>query len=587
MKCCSGGREVGLGRGWPALGARGFVAAVIALAVLLALSASATARSFAIERFAVDLDVRADGSLAVQETLTVDFRGAHNGLYRTIPIRYVRQGLEFALRLDDIQALDEAHQSLRTEVTYPGAYVKIKAWVPGAVNATKTVRILYRVRRGLLAFDDHEELYWNVTGNEWEVPIREAAATVTLPPGVSAGRVQVVAYTGPRGGAGTDYEARVDDTIRFRTTRPLRPREGFTIVVGWPQGVVARPAAWRQAWWMAMDNWPLGLPVATLLAMGLLWRAYGRDPQSARSIKPEYGPPPGIVPAEGGALLDQKAEPSDVIATLVDLAVRGAIAIEPVDGDDFVFRRVRDLAGDSSLTPLERFVLQKVFGEQLSLHDRHLSAMRRDSEYVFAPIRDAIYRALVEHRLFSSSPFWIRQGWGWAGAILLLGAGGLLVSLDRLGPLGSPLAIGTGLSGLVVLAFARIMPRRTWRGVKLLVHLRGFQEFLERAEKDRLERLPADTLHRLLPWAISLGVAEQWIHRFEEMKVDAPTWYRSAEPFNLTGYRQSLTSFGRRNTEALVASRRGDGGGGGGSGSSGFSGGSSGGGGGGGGGGTF
>jgi uncharacterized membrane protein YgcG len=576
-----------LSRGGPALGGRGSACAVIALAVVLVFPAIAAARSFAIERFAVDLDVQPDGSLAVQETLTVTFRGAHNGLYRTIPVHYVRQGLDFALRLDDIHALGEAHQPLRTEVSYPGSYVRIKAWVPGAVDATKTVRILYRVRRGLLTFDDHDELYWNVTGNEWEVPILEAAATVTLPPGLPANSAQVTAYTGPRGFAGTDYQASAGDAIRFRTTRPLRPREGLTIVVGWPPGVVARPAAWQQAWWLVLDNWPFALPVTTLLAMGLLWRAYGRDPQADHSIKPEYGPPPDLVPAEGGALLDQKAEPSDVIATLVDLAVRGAIAIEPVDFDDYIFRRVRDLEADTSLTPLERFVLRKVFGEQLSLHDRHLSAMRRDSEYVFAPIRDRIYRTLVEHRLFSSSPFWVRQGWGWIGGILLLAGGALLVTLDQLGPLGLSLAIGVGVSGLIVLAFARVMPRRTWRGAKLLVHLRGFQEFLERAEKDRLERLPPDTLHRLLPWAIALGVTEQWIHRFEGLKVNAPTWYRSAEPFNLTHYRQSLSDFGRRNTEALVASRRGDGGGGGGSGSSGFSGGSSGGGVGGGGGGTF
>jgi hypothetical protein len=548
----------------------------------------ASARSFVIERFAVDLDVRSDGSLGVRETITVAFHGAHNGLYRLIPIRYVRQGLEFALRLDDIHVLDQGHASLRTELSYPGAYVKIKAWVPGAVDTTKTVQISYRVRRGLLAFDNHDELYWNVTGDEWEVPIREAEATVTLPPGLPMRGVHTVAYTGPRSAAGTDYEAGVDGTIHFRATRPLRPREGFTIVVAWPPGLVARPPAWRQAWWFAVDNWPLALPLATLLGMGLLWRAYGRDPRADRSIKPEYGPPSDLAPAEGGALLDQKAEPSDVIATLVDLAVRGYITVEPVGDDDFIFRRVRDLTGDSTLTPLEGFVLRKVFGEQLSLHERHLSELRRDSEYVFAPIRDAIYRALVEHRLFPSSPFWIRQGWGWVGGLLLLAGGGLLVAQDRWGPLGLPLAAGAGLSGLVILAFARIMPRRTWRGVKLLVHLRGFQEFLERAEKDRLARLPADTLHRWLPWAIALGVAEPWIHRFEGVKVEVPAWYRSGEPFTLTRYRQSLTSFERGNTEALTVARRGSGeGGSAGSGSSGFSGGSSGGGFGGGGGGTF
>jgi hypothetical protein len=146
---------------------------------------------------------------------------ALHGAFRLIPVRYVRHGLEFSLRLDDIQVLDDAHEPLRTHVTYPGAYVKIKAWVPGAVDTTKTVRVVYRVRRGLLAFDDHDELYWNVTGDEWEVPIGEATATVTLPPGLSLAGLQAIAYTGPRGAAGADYEARVEPFSLSRYQRNL------------------------------------------------------------------------------------------------------------------------------------------------------------------------------------------------------------------------------------------------------------------------------------------------------------------------------------------------------------------------------
>ncbi len=523
----------------------------------------------------------------MHETLTFHFQGRHQGVIRLIPVRYLRHGLEHALRLDDIHVLDEAHTALRTEVAYPGRYVRIKAWVPGAVDTTKTVRVQYRVRRGLLAFDDHDELYWNVTGDEWDVPIGSAEAQVTLPPGVPSDSVQATAYTGPRGAAGGDWEhERGDGRVTFRTTRPLRPREGLTIVVGWPPGAVTRPGAGQEAWWLAIDHWPLVLPVLMLVMMGFIWRAYGRDPALGRSIKPEYGPPAGLAPAEAGTLIDQKADTSDVLATLVDLAVRGYLAIEPMDDDDYRLRRLRPLAGDRSVTSLERVVLQKVFGEQLSLTERRLSELRRDSRYVFAPIRDAIYRAMVEDRYFPRSPFWIRQGWGWAGVALLAVAVVLFIELDRFGRLGWPLPAGVASSGLVVLAFAHAMPRRTWRGVRLLIHLRGFQEFLERAERDRLERLPADTLHRWLPWAIALGVAEQWIHRFEGLKVDSPGWLAGRGPFDLSGYERRLTDFSRRTTEALLSGRRGDGIGHGGGGS-GFAGGASGGGFGGGGGRTF
>jgi hypothetical protein len=88
----------------------------------------------------------------------------------------------------------------------------------------------------------------------------------------------------------------------------------------------------------------------------------------------------------------------------------------------------------------------------------------------------------------------------------------------------SPVIAAAGLivSGLVLLVFSRAMPRRTWKGARSLVHVRGFQEFLERAEKDRLARMPSDTLHRWLPWAIALGVSERWIWAFDGLAVEPP-----------------------------------------------------------------
>jgi uncharacterized membrane protein YgcG len=523
----------------------------------------------------------------VHEVLTFGFQGYHNGVIRLIPVRDLRHGIALDLRVDDVHVLDETYAPLRTEITSPAGYVRIQAWVPGAVDATKTVRILYRVRRALLTIESHDELYWNVTGDEWLVPIQHAEATVVLPPGLGDGTIRTLAFTGVRGATGADYEEeRHAGEITFRTRRPLRAREGLTIVVGWPRGAVVHPSGWGRAWWAVVDNWPLTLPLLALVGMGLVWRAYGRDPVAHRSIKPEYGPPAELTPAEAGTLIDEHAEPSDVIATLVDLGVRGYIAVESVGDGDFRFRRARSLRGDPGLSPLEVFVLQKVFGEELSLNERHLSELHRDADYVFAPIRDAIYRAMVERRVFPRSPFWIRQGWGALGIVLIFVGGALFIGLERFDGPRWPLAAGVLASGLIVFGIGQVMPRRTWRGVRLLIHLRGFQEFLQRAEKDRLERLPPDTLHRGLPWAIALGVSEQWIHRFQGMNVDAPSWYRVRQPFTLSAYRDDVQRFGRGVREALTAGSRGTGGHASG-GRSGFSGGSSGGGRGGGGGGTF
>ena len=543
---------------------RGLLAA-LALLLLAPAPAAAQARRFAIDVFRVTLTVHPDASLVIREDITFEFRGAHNGIFRTIPVRYERGGLEFALRLDGIGVYDEADRPLRSEVTWPGRYVKIKAWVPGAVDTKKAVTIVYRVRRGLLDFEDHDELYWNVTGNEWEVPIRVAEAFVDLPPSVPSDQVRTLAFTGPRGGVGQDFTLEhIERYLRFSTTRALRPREGLTIVVGWPPGHVAGPSALRQAFWVVGDNWPLGLPLLAFLWGGLVWWAYGRDPAAGRSVKPEYEPPAGLGPAQAGALVDERAEPRDVIATIVDLGVRGYLEIEPVgdDGSDFVFRRLKPVLGDPDLTPIELVVLATIFGRDWVANQRLLSEVKRDYDNVFPKVRGQIYKSMVQDGLFPASPHLVRRGWALAGG--LVAASAFFVSdllPSWLGVYGWMVPVGVGASGVIFVLWARFMSKRTLAGVKMLAHVRGFQEFLERAEKDRLARMPADTLHRYLPWALALGVSERWVHGFEGMRVAEPTWYRGHGGFSLGGFERDLTAFSRGTEAAILTTRRGDGGG--------------------------
>ncbi len=576
----------------------GRVALGLLLALHLTAPATAEPRSYSIESFRVLLQVTREADLLVHETIAFAFRGSHQGIFRTIPLRYERHGFNYDLRLDAIQVLDDRGNPLRSEISYPGRYVKIKAWVPGAQDATRTVTIRYRVRRALLAFDDHDELYWNVTGNEWSVPIRTAEASVALPASVPMESAQTVAYTGPLGAVGRDYTLeRVENFLVFQTSRPLRIGEGLTVVVGWPSGHVRFPSRIQEVAWFLLDQRWFALPLVVLAGCLLAWRGLGRDPLGSRSIKPEYDPPPGLRAGEVGTLVDEIAHPRDVVATVVDLAVRGHLTIERVttalDETDYLFKLTRPWLGDPDIAPFEVIVLAQVFGRGGATPLKLLSEVRQDSKAIFPPIRDQLYRDLVEKRYFLASPQSVRRFWRAIGgsllaAPLILLFASLQSGLDWLTASLSPsMLVAFAASGLVVLAFARVMPRKTLRGAQAKLHILGFQEFLERAEKDRLTRLGPDALHKWLPHAIALGVEEAWISRFNGITVSTPAWYESDRPFTLSGYSREVRNFGRDVQVAWLSARRGSEGSTASGGDSGFSGGSSGGGFGGGGGGTF
>ena len=194
--------------------------------------------------------------------------------------------------------------------------------MPGAVNTKKTVSIVYHVRRGVLAYADHDELYWNATGTEWTVPIASAEVYVTLPGGVSDADVRTAGFTGPLGAVGRDYAIdRIEGYWRFKTTRALRPREGVTVLVDWPSGHIAHPSELRRLGWVFSDYWPLALPVLALIWGGFVWSAFDaiRGEALGEASTRRGGPDSGA----GGRALDERAHTRDVVATIVDLAVRG------------------------------------------------------------------------------------------------------------------------------------------------------------------------------------------------------------------------------------------------------------------------
>src|SRR5437667_38349 len=202
--------------------------------LLLALPATSLSaqRSYSIEKFDARIRVNRDASIDVTESITARFVGSWNGLYRTIPVKYrTPQGLNWTLGVSLRSAQDDAGRNLRTETSRQGAYVKYKVWIPGAADADRTLVLHYHATNGLRFFDEHDELYWNVTGDEWEVAIRAATAEIELPPGTPG--VRAIAFNGVYGSTARDATVAIDgNLVRIVMPHPLEYHEGLTAVVG-------------------------------------------------------------------------------------------------------------------------------------------------------------------------------------------------------------------------------------------------------------------------------------------------------------------------------------------------------------------
>ena len=176
---------------------RGILAAwgLVLLGILLAPPAQGQDRSIVIEDFDAAIGVTESALVEVTETIRLRFTGEWNGIHRRIPIRYVdARGENYGLRFNLLGVTDEAGKRLEVSSSRQRHEDDLKIWVPGAVDAVRTVVIRYTVGRALKFFDDHDELYWNVTGDQWPYPIGTARARITLPRAVE--NIRVNAFTG-------------------------------------------------------------------------------------------------------------------------------------------------------------------------------------------------------------------------------------------------------------------------------------------------------------------------------------------------------------------------------------------------------
>jgi len=385
--------------------------ALRSVALLLAVAAPAAAqRAIVVERFDASIAVNRDGSIDVAETIRAHFMGSWNGIYRVIPVKYkTGADLNWTIQLSLTGATDEQGTALRTETSRDGALLKYKIWVPGAQDAIHTVTLKYHARNALRFFQDHDELYWNVTGNEWDFALGNVSATITLP--VGAAGVRATAFNGEYGATGREAQVVVEgNTVRIGMPRKLEFREGLTAVVGWNKGLVAEPSAIQRTMGFLATNWPLALPIPVLILMLVHWSRRGRDPRRL-PISVQYEPPAGMTPAEVGTLTDESADMRDITASMVDLAVRGFLKIEEVETAalfglfkerDYVFHRIKTRTDWDGLTPHEQRVLQGIFtgnADAVKLSDL------KNKFYTSLPgIKDGIMERLVEQGLYAKRP---------------------------------------------------------------------------------------------------------------------------------------------------------------------------------------
>jgi len=397
------------------------------------------------------------------------------------------------------------------------------------------------VRNGLKFFEEHDELYWNVTGDEWDVPIERARAVIRLPAGVTG--IRSHAFTGGYGSqesAASITEA--GTTLTVETTRALNFREGVTVAVAWDPGVVARPTAADKTRGFLSANVALLIPFGVFGVMYWLWNRQGRDPRR-QPVAVQYEPPGALTPAEVGTLVDNNTDMRDITATIVDLAVRGFLRIKGTEEDRFLglgtkteyaLQLVRADSEWKGLRRHEEALLRALFGrtagpvaapgaERGVIDDVSIDDLKNRFYKHVPEIKERVFSQLIDKGYYQRRPDRVRATYYVIAGIVAIGGS----VLSGVAEAGAAPFVASILSGVIIGVFGHFMPARTSEGARALEGSLGFEEFLDRVESDRFDRVvrtPA-MFEKFLPFAMALGVERNWAKAFEGIYTSQPDWY--------------------------------------------------------------
>jgi uncharacterized membrane protein YgcG len=619
-------------------------------------------------RFHSDITVHEDGSLTVKETIQVVSEGKEikRGIYRDFPTRYNHF---WGNRTVGFTVLEMRRNGQPEKYFQKGILNGVRTYAgdqdtlipPGE----HTYTFVYQTDRQLGFLKDYDELYWNVTGNDWIFPIEKASANVRLPQGAVQKVINQTAYTGLAGERGKDFKAEIDfyGGIKYETTKPLAQYEGLTIAFSWPKGFVTEPDTKAKIRYFYQDNRGLFYGfIGLLVVLGyylFAWARVGRDPRKGVMVV-QYTPPERMSPAEIRYFLRKGYDDKTLAAAIIDMAVKGFLSIKEEDGKYTLLRREKEKAPLSAdeifvfsklLDSEKEMVLEKKNGSKIrsamrDLED-HLKVKYRMGKYFISNKKYFLVGLVLSFIAFLIGGgidatetyylpafificFWltpwsfytfgflvpgtIKIWMNFKGSFLkrLLQIPSLLImTLFTLAFLGAEVfviyyfffsmsfAVGLLIPFvlLVNVVFFFLLKNITPETRKILDAIKGFKQFLEATEKDRLnmlnppERTP-ELFEKYLPYALALDVEQRWAEQFSDVLANlsatgeagySPTWY-SGMGTGLTSASKFSSSLSDSFTDTLSSSSLSfsSGGGGGGSGGGGSSGGGGGGGGGGG-----
>ena len=528
---------------------------LVASSLLMVQPAGAQSSAVVWEQYDVDIDVRQDGSFHVVEDQVVEFNGSFSTGFADIPLTRVDEIANVSLTIDgepaeyvEPSAYDEEPGTFTAATSYSDINIDY-AFPQTDPGDERRIQLEYDVFGGIRVYEDlepaNQQLWWTAISEEVTeiAPVENATVSVTLPEQVP-----------PEGIVAGPTEPEVDGATYTWTRSDLDAGDDFEVRLQFPPITDATLPAWQelddQFREEELEEDERSAVIGTaLFGVGMLiligggigfsvaWFARGRDPHVGMVADYISTPPDDMSPGAAGALIDETVQVRDVLATVLDLANRGALIIHESGKEEGPFglgggytHEFELVDRDKAAREFERQLLDVMFGINADPGTRVSMTEFRQSYTASANhIAEGFYDQLVSKGYFRESPEKTRKRWSSIG-------------------IGIPVAIGVtafvlaGMAGdvtgwivfvifaVIVIAFfgsyvSTHMPVKTREGAEAAAKWSAFKRYLEDIdERENLEE-SKEIFERYLPYAAAFGIEKSFVQKFAAADVQMPGWF--------------------------------------------------------------
>lgn len=491
-----------------------------------------------IASFDADITLDSERRMIVTEKITVEYLvdQEKRGIFRIIPTVYRdAYGNRYDTSFELLEVLQNGEDAMYTTFGYDEVEIKIGNPEVYLDAGEYVYSIRYSVEDVVLFAETVDEVYWNVTGVDWEVPIESSSVVLRLPEGASV--TETVCYTGVYGSTEQCDISSEGDIVSATAS------DFMTIGVVLEKGAIRELTQEEKLLRLFAANWGGLLPIPFFFFVYFYWRKHGKDPDMA-AIIPEYEPPNNLWAAQVGVLSGQTARKHIIAGMIVQLAVEGYLTLEVVEKKrgglkDVIFTKVANKDGlDGSLDEYHEELYRAIFRRGDSVN---MSSLKEDSK-----LSEALSVVSKIRKEFNKEQGHLVKGSSRRKITMIII--GLFICAGAIVPglaFGFFTAIMFMFLGIQTVVLGALMQKPTELGLEMERRAKGFQMYMHTAERYRSQWQEKEGIfEKYLPYAIVFEDTEHWAGVFKEFRPQeiavAPVWYSGPSAFNFDQFGSSL-----------------------------------------------